>query len=533
MMNYPITTNTIIQHCELESPAQRVISATTENEFVEFTYAELAERIRQLANALTRLGIKPGDRVATLAWNSHQHLELYYAVSGIGAICHTINPRYSTEQIIYIVEHAQDTALFYDDSFSSIVESIKAKTTCIHDWIAFSTKKDGNDSISDYEQLLAKEQTDYDWPHLDENSHAALCYTSGTTGNPKGVLYTHRSTFLHATFASQRDALDISSRDIVCPIVPMFHVNAWGIPYIAPLTGAGLVLPGPDLSASALFNLFSTNKVTMTAGVPTILGALITEMQRLNKKPDALETVVIGGAAAPPAMIRALEEDFGIRVLHGWGMTETSPLATINTPKPELAKSLNQQQMMVHKEKQGRKLFGVELKLVDDSGKQLPNDGVTSGRLLIKGAWVVDAYYKSEQPATDAEGWFDTGDISTIDEFGYMQIVDRSKDVIKSGGEWISSVQLENIAAQHENVAQAAVIGLPHDKWLERPLLVVVPTSDDVRDSAPIIEYLTDKIPRWWMPDAVVFVEQLPIGATGKIQKNKLRERFPSFDNLG
>jgi len=531
MMHYPITTNTILQHSTSEYSDVEIVSAQNNSDPLIYKYDSFASRVCQLANYLTSIGVCAGDRVATLAWNTHQHLELYYAISGIGAICHTINPRYSLEQISYIVDHAQDTALFFDLSFVDIAEHLLEKKCCIKHYVRLQPCEDnlpGNkDRFVDYESMLTGHDLQFEWPNLDEESEAALCYTSGTTGDPKGVAYSHRSIFLHATFASQRDALDISSVDTVCPIVPMFHVNAWGIPYIAPMAGATLVLPGSNLKAAALFELFETYKVTVTAGVPTILNALLSYMHEIGRKPASLHTIIIGGAAASTSMINDFEQNFGLRVLHGWGMTETSPLATISTPKPIVTATMSIEEQRAYKVKQGRKLFGVEIKLLDAQGNAVAHDGKSFGNLMIKGAWVVDHYYKDKHSALDKDGWFDTGDISTIDQNGYMQIVDRSKDVIKSGGEWISSVTLENAALQHPSIAQASVIGIADPKWLERPLMILVSKSDvETPSQKEIQNFLSEKVPKWWIPEKVIFVDSLPIGATGKVQKNELRAKF-------
>lgn len=534
MMNFPLTTTSILHYAEAEFAPVTIVSQL-EDQVLEYTYAEFAGRVRQLANYLQSIGVEPGDRVATLAWNTHRHLELYYAISCMGAVCHTINPRYSPAQIEYIVRHAQDKALFFDSSFAPIATRLHGKDVGIEEYICLSAEHIApgweNMAFDDYEQCILVQPNHYDWPELEENSGAALCYTSGTTGNPKGVLYTHRSTCLHSLVGSLRDMLNIGCQDSILPIVPMFHVNAWGLPYTALLNGATLVLPGANMQGPALFDLMDKYKVTFTAGVPTILTALLSHMHSVGRKPQALERTLVGGSAASASLVEQFESDFGVSLLHGWGMTETSPLATLCTVKPFLRDTLDVAQTLALKTKQGRRPYGIELKLVDSDNKTLEQDGRAFGDLLVRGAWVTDQYYRADQSATDEYGWFDSGDIATIDKNGYMQIVDRNKDVIKSGGEWISSVELENTILSFPGVVQAAVIGLPHPKWNERPLMLVVTERQDIEKQA-LKDFLASKIPSWWMPDEIVFVDALPIGATGKIQKRDLREKYTSFDAL-
>jgi fatty-acyl-CoA synthase len=536
MMNFALTTTSILDYAKQEYPEVKLVSKIDRDQTHTTQIADFALRVNQLANALIASGIKAGDRVATLAWNNHRHLELYYAISGIGAICHTINPRYSPTQIQYIVNHAQDKALYFDSSFTAIAKQLKSQNESIENYVCLSGKhapqQDNDFVFEDYETVLAKFNSQFVWPELDENSGSALCYTSGTTGDPKGVLYTHRSTCLHSIMSNHRGFLDIDSSDVICPIVPMFHVNAWGLPYTALMSGASLVLPGANMQADALFTLLDEESVTFIAGVPTILTALYSHMKKLGRKPKALKRMLVGGAAASQSLIDAFEKEFDICVYHGWGMTETSPMATLCTPKPVIKNTLSSEQQLQLKTKQGRRPYGVELKLVNAQGQTLPHDGKAFGDLLVKGAWVSDRYYGQDKPATDKGGWFDTGDIATIDENGYMQIVDRNKDVIKSGGEWISSVELENTVLACEGVSQAAVIGLPHEKWTERPLMLLVKEPGSQVNESSVKVFLSENIPTWWMPDAILFVNELPIGATGKVQKKELREQYSSFKSL-
>lgn len=531
MMNFPLTTSSILNYVESEYGDREIISYCEKDTVFRYNYKEFAIRVKQLANNLISKGVKQGDRVATLAWNTHRHMELYYAISGIGAICHTINPRYSTEQIRYIVENAGDVALYFDSEFSDSAQMLSQADLGIKHFICLSQLQKPLEisEYTTYEEELSCYSSSFTWPKLDENTGAALCYTSGTTGNPKGVLYTHRSICLHSIISSHHENLDIISQDVICPIVPLFHVNAWGLPYSAPMFGASLVFAGSNMQPEKLFKILNEENVTYIAGVPTILSSLLSYMESKNSKPNQLRKILVGGAAPNSSLISKFELDFDINVLHGWGMTETSPVATLCTPKPNIRKSLTLAEQLALKSKQGRRPYGIELKLVNEKGELLPNDGKTFGNLLVKGAWVVDRYFGNEELSCDSEGWFTTGDIATIDENGYMQIVDRSKDVIKSGGEWISSVELENIASTMPNIEQAAVIGVQHPKWDERPLMLLVRTPLSKVSKEEISLYLKSKIPSWWMPDDFVFVESLPIGATGKVQKKELREQYEEY----
>ena len=527
MMDRPLIISTFLQYAESEFGEVEIVSSNGGDKPFRYTYKDLARRSRQLAKALINMGVGKGDRVATLAWNTHQHMELYYAISGIGAICHTINPRYSEEQITYIIKHAEDKAIFFDRDFSARIKSIPHAVENVQNLICLEDT--GEASWSSYEALVDAETDDFEWPVFSEKTPSSLCYTSGTTGDPKGVLYSHRSTLLHALVASHRDNLDISSKDIVLPVVPMFHVNAWGIPYVAPITGAKLVLPGRYLDGKSLVTLMNKEAVNIAVGVPTIWLGLLDYMKKSKTLLDTLETIIVGGAAVPKAMVVTFEKEYKIKLIHGWGMTETSPMGSISMIKPSLDKSLTIDEKIDLKAKQGRALYGFEMRIVDDKGNVLPKDGDASGELQVRGPWVVDTYFKKEQSALEPDDWFATGDISTIDSNGYMQITDRSKDVIKSGGEWISSIAVENAASDHEDISMAAVIGVPHEKWLERPLMIAI-KKEGAEISEDILKaYLASRMPAWWVPDAIVFKNDLPLGATGKIVKRDLRDEYENF----
>jgi acyl-CoA synthetase (AMP-forming)/AMP-acid ligase II len=532
MMNQPLMISGLLRHAEANHGDTEIVSRLPVGGTHRYTYAAAAARSRRLANALTALGVKAEDRIGTLAWNTHRHFEVYYAVSGMAAICHTINPRLFPEQISYIVNHADDRFVFFDVSFVKLVEALIPHCPGVKGWVILCARDEIPDNtipgLLCYEELVAGQSDDFTWPEFDENTASSLCYTSGTTGNPKGVLYSHRSTVLHAYGACLPDALGASARDCILPVVPMFHVNAWGLPYACALTGAKLVMPGPHLDGASLYSMFEEEGVTMSAGVPTIWLGLLQHLQGNKLKLSTVKRLVIGGSAAPPAMIRAFDEHFGITVLHAWGMTEMSPLGTVNTYKfKHLALPAEERDRI--RLKQGRGIFGVELKIVGGDGSTLPNDGKAFGDLMVRGPWITSGYFKSEGGNPLRDGWFPTGDVATIDADGYMQITDRSKDVIKSGGEWISSIDLENIAVAHPAVAEAAVIGAAHPKWDERPLLVVVrkPGQDVGRDE--LIAFYEGKVAKWWIPDDVVFVDDLPHTATGKLSKLQLRERLSAY----
>ena len=516
MMDQPLLISSQLEFASRFHPGTEVVTRTVEGPIVRSTWGAVAQRVRRLANALVAAGVKPGDRLATLAWNTQRHLELYFAVSGIGAILHTINPRLPPDQLAFIVNHAGDTMLFFDTTFLPLARHLASVPTSLQHFVALTDDAhlpadSGLPHLRSYESMLPGELDTFTWPVLDENTASSLCYTSGTVGLPKGVLYTHRSTVLHSYAISMVDALAISAQDVTMPVVPMFHVNAWGVPYAAAMVGAKLVLPGPGMDGKSLLELIETEHVTCTLGVPTVWLGLLAAAKSAGKKMSMLKQVVIGGSAAPPSMIKAFQEEHGARVLHAWGMTEMSPLGTACVLLPRHAR-LSADAKMAIQLKQGRPIFGVDLRLVDDDGKVVAHDGKTSGHLQTKGPWVASGYFKSDDHSQHVDGWFFTGDIATIDPDGYMQITDRSKDVIKSGGEWISSIDLEHAAMMHPAVAQAAAIGVPHERWLERPLLVVVKQKDAEVTKEALREFLEARLIKWWMPDAIEFVDALPIG---------------------
>ncbi|MEQ1440005.1 3-(methylthio)propionyl-CoA ligase [Fontimonas sp. SYSU GA230001] len=528
MMEAPLLVSSLLVHAEAYHGDTEIVSRTVEGGLHRYTYAQAARRSRQLANALRRLGVQPGERVATLAWNGYRHFELYYAVSGSGAIMHTINPRLFPEQIAWIIEDAQDTVLCFDLTFAPLVEAIAAKCKTIKHWVAMTDRAHlpahKIPNLICYEDWVEAESDQYDWPEFDEKSACTLCYTSGTTGHPKGVLYSHRSMMLHTLAGAVPDVFGLSARDSVLPVVPMFHVNAWAIPYAAPMVGAKLVFPGAALDGASLHELFETEGVTFSAGVPTVWQGLLQHLQANKLRLTTLKRCVIGGSACPPALMQTFERDYGVKIHHAWGMTEMSPLGTFNNLKIKHLKLPKDAQFAIET-KQGRPPFGVQLKIVDADGRELPRDGKAFGDLLVKGHWIIDRYYRIDQsPLRD--GWFPTGDVGTLDADGFLQITDRSKDVIKSGGEWISSIDLENVACAHPAVAQAAAIAAYHPKWDERPLLVVVkkPGQDVTREE--ILALYPGKVAKWWIPDDVVFVSELPMTATGKISKLRLREQL-------
>ena len=535
MMDMPLLISSILQHVARHHGQVEVVSRRVEGDIHRYTWADCAIRARQVASALEGIGIAQGDRVGTLAWNGYRHLETYYAVCGMGAVTHTINPRLHPDQIAWMIGHAENVAIAFDMTFLPIIQTIWARCPTVKTWIALCEANQlpsdtGIENLVSYEALLQKGSTEWRWPTFDEQQASGLCYTSGTTGDPKGVLYSHRSTILHAYASCLPDAFGFSARDCILPVVPMFHVNAWGIPYAAPLVGAKLVLPGPNLDGRSLYELFEAEHVTFSGGVPTIWFGLLNHLESHQLRFSTLKRTVIGGSACPPAMINAFREGYGVEVLHAWGMTELSPLGSVcSLQSKHLAEPLEAQRRRL--EKQGHAFFGVDLKIVDDTGAELPWDGSSQGNLMARGPWVIQEYFKAAggdplQYDAQGEGWFPTGDVATIDSDGYMQITDRSKDVIKSGGEWISSVDLENLAVAHPGVAMAAVIGVSHPKWDERPLLVVVPKPGVVLGRDELLQFFEGKVARWWIPDDVQFVDAIPLGPTGKMLKNRLRERF-------
>ena len=536
MPDTPLLISSIIRHADRVFGEQEIVSRTLEGPLHRTNYREVHARSRKLARALLGLGIQPGDRVATLAWNGYRHVEVYFASSGLGAVCHTINPRLFPEQILYILRHAADTVLFVDTTFLPLIEKLAPQCPDLRAVVLMCAEEHRPattcPNVHVYETLLAAEPpdfSDFTWPELPEMTASSLCYTSGTTGEPKGVLYAHRTTVLHALTIALPDLFCLGEHEVVLPVVPMFHVNAWGIPYAAAMTGTKLVLPGAKLDGDSLFELFESERVTMTAGVPTVWMNLLACMQQHGRKFSTLRRVIVGGSAAPEAMIRAFQDDYGVEVRHAWGMTETSPLGTFCGLTPAMSTWPKDQQMAVQR-KQGRPVFGVEIRIVDDAGATLPEDGAASGELQVRGSWVCSAYYQEpESPTHKQGGWFATGDVATIDPAGYMQITDRAKDVIKSGGEWISSITLENLAVGFPGVAEAAVIAIPHPTWAERPLLLILRKPGAEVDPAALRAHLEAHVAKWWLPDAIEFVDSLPHTATGKLSKLQLRQQFKDY----
>jgi fatty-acyl-CoA synthase len=528
MMDVPLLVSSLIAHAARHHGSAQIVSRRIEGDIHRYTYRDCEARAKQLAQALIALGVEPGERVATLAWNGYRHMEAYFGVTGFGAVCHTINPRLFPEQIAWIVNHADDRYVLFDTTFAALVDVLAPQCPQVRGWIALCDEAHRpamRTPVRCYETLLAGQDGEYDWPLLDERSASNLCYTSGTTGNPKGALYTHRSSVLHAYAASLPDSIALSARDALLPVVPMFHVNAWGIPHAAPLNGTKLVLPGKDLDGKSLYELMEAEGVTCSAGVPTVWLGLLTYMREAGVKFSTLNRTVIGGSACPPAMLRTYEDDYGVQVIHAWGMTEMSPLGTLAKLNWEQAqRPLAAQRALL--EKQGRVIFGVDMKIVGDDGRELPWDGVAFGDLHVRGPWVIDRYFRQDEGTPLVEGWFPTGDVATIDPDGFLHITDRSKDVIKSGGEWISSIELENIAVAHPAIAEAACIACAHPRWTERPLIVAVKKPGAEVSREELLAFFDGKVVKWWLPDDVVFVDELPHTATGKLQKLKLRERF-------
>ncbi len=537
MQSQPLLISTLVEFAERHHGDAQIVSRRVEGDIHRYTYRDMAARARQLANTLDADGFAASARVASLAWNGYRHLEMYYGVSGSGRVLHTINPRLHPDQVAWIVNHAEDEVLCFDLTFLPIVQAVHAKCPTVRRWVALCDadrlpQDTGIPQLTSYESWIGAASSEYAWPVFDENSASSLCYTSGTTGHPKGVLYSHRSSVLHAYAAALPDVMGLSASDSVLPVVPMFHVNAWGIPYSAPLTGCKLVFPGPALDGKSVYELMDAEGVTFAAGVPTVWQMLLQHVKSIGGRFGKLRRTVIGGSACPPAMIEAFQNDYGVRVLHAWGMTEMSPLGTLcslknkhmDLPEPERMKILL---------KQGRAIYGVDMKIVDGDGRELPWDGRTYGDLLVKGPWIVDRYYRSDEsplvPDAQGRGWFPTGDVATIDPDGYMQITDRSKDVIKSGGEWISSIDIENIAMAHPAVAMAACVGMPHPKWDERPIVAVVRRQGAELTREELLAFYEGKTAKWQIPDDVVFLDAIPIGATGKMLKAKLRDQLQGY----
>ncbi len=531
MQDWPLLCHKIIDHAATYHGARKVITRSIEGPIHTTDYAQIRGRALKVAQRLERDGIKVGDRVATLAWNTWRHLETWYGILGIGAIYHTVNPRLFPEQIAWIVNHAEDRVLFTDITFLPLLEKLADKLASIERYIVLTDDahmpKTTLRNVVAFEDWIAEADGDFVWRSFDENTAAGMCYTSGTTGNPKGVLYSHRSNVLHALKTSQPDAFCLSSNDIVMPVVPLFHANGWSLAFSAPMSGVTLVMPGMKLDGASILELLNEYKVTCTAAVPTVWFALLSHLEAHGGTLPHLDRVIIGGSACPRVLVQKFQEVYGVEVVHAWGMTEMSPVGTLGSLKPEYATLTGDARLDVQ-QKQGHPPFMVEMRIEDDNGHQLPWDGKSFGRLKVRGPTIARAYFK-EGGILDSNGFFDTGDVATMDAHGYMQITDRSKDVIKSGGEWISSIEIENLAVGHPKVAEAAVIGVRHPKWDERPLLVVVMKQGEAASKEDILGFMRGKIAKWWMPDDVVFIDEIPHTATGKIQKTVLRERFRDY----
>ncbi len=532
MQKQPMLLSSLIEFAAANHADTEIVSRRVEGDIHRYTWADCARRVRQVANAMDGLQLSVDARVGTLAWNGYRHLELYYGVGGNGRVIHTINPRLHVDQMAWIVNHGGDEALCFETSFLPQVQQIHDKCPTVRHWIALCDADKlpadtGIPNLISYEALIANQNTTYDWPELDENTACGLCYTSGTTGNPKGALYTHRSNILHAYGAVMPDAMCLSAHDAAMPVVPMFHVNAWGMPFSMAMTGCKVVFPGPNLDGKSLYELIEAEQVTFSAGVPTIWQMLLMHVQGNQLKFSTFERTVIGGSACPPAMITAFEE-LGVKVIHAWGMTELSPLGALGTLKlkHEQLPEAERKRLLA---KQGRPMFGIELKILNDAGEDLPHDGTTFGNLMARGNWVIERYFRFDQSAVDNAHWFHTGDVATIDADGYMQITDRSKDVIKSGGEWISSIDVENVAMGHPAVAMAACIGMPHPKWDERPIVVVALKPGAELSREQLLAFYEGKLAKWQVPDDVVFVDAIPLGATGKMLKTKVRQLLGDY----
>tara|TARA_R110000787_G_scaffold39066_7_gene98126 strand:+ start:1271 stop:2896 length:1626 start_codon:yes stop_codon:yes gene_type:complete len=532
MQDWPLTVNKILEHANMQHGKREIITRRVEGNIVRTTYADLFNASKQVSNALKDINIGLGDRVATLGWNSERHMATWYGAMGIGAVLHTINPRLHPEQIAWIANHAEDKVLVFDKTFLPIVEAIKDSLQTVKTFVIYAdadTMPENTLGAIPFDIWIDGRSTEVRWGDFPETTACGLCYTSGTTGNPKGVLYSHRSNVLHTLVTMSKDAMGMGSADVVLPVVPMFHANAWGLALSCPATGANMVMPGAQMDGASIYELLDTEKVTITAAVPTVWLMLLTYLQENNLKLPHLNKVIIGGSAIPEKILRAFEEEFEVDVVHAWGMTETSPLGTLGTLPPHLVDA-DIDTRMNQKLKQGRPPFGVELRVVDDNGRVLERDGKTSGRLMVRGAAIAAGYFKGDGgDVLCPEGFFDTGDVANIDEYGTMTITDRAKDVIKSGGEWISSIDIENIAVGHPKVANAAAIGIYHPKWDERPLLIIQAAEGATPSKEEILQSLEGKIAKWWTPDDVAFVEEIPLGATGKINKLALRETFKDY----
>lgn len=533
MQDWPLRVSTLIDHAARFHGDREIVTRSIEGPITRTTYREVHLRARKVAQALTKLGVKEGDIVATMAWNTARHLEAWYGIMGMGAVCHTLNPRLFAEQLVYIINHAEDKIILLDLTFVPILEAIADKLPNVKSYVIMTDRAHMPETklpnVLCFEEIVEAEDGNFKWAEVDENAACGLCYTSGTTGNPKGVLYSHRSNVLHSMAANMGDALGMKSTDSILPVVPMFHANAWGIAFAAPAVGAKIVMPGANMDGQSIYELLDTEKVTVTAAVPTVWLMLLQYLEKTGAELPALNRVVIGGSAAPRSMIEVFEKKYDVKVFHAWGMTEMSPMGTLGALKAGMEDWPLEKQIDV-KVKQGRAIYTVEMKITDDDGNELPSDGKAFGHLMVRGPAIAGSYLKGEGGnILDKDGWFDTGDVATIDEQGYMQITDRAKDVIKSGGEWISSIEIENLAVGHPKVAEAAVIGVAHPKWDERPLLIVVAKEGETPTKDEILRYMEGKIAKWWMPDDVVFVDEIPHTATGKIQKLTLREQFKDY----
>lgn len=531
MMFQPLLISSMIEHAGRYHADTEVISKNTDTSITVTNWGEIHQNSKRFANALQQLGLAQGDRVATIAWNNHRHLESWYAISGSGLVCHTINPRLFPEQLIFIMNDAADRVVLFDKTFVPLIKAVKALLTSVEHFICLDAAdpavREAIPEVQFYDDLIAGQNADFEWPIIDENSASSLCYTSGTTGNPKGVLFSHRSTVLHSYAIILPDSLNVSAADIMLPVVPMFHVNAWGTPYAAAMVGCTLVLPGPGLDGASLVNLIDNYQVSVALGVPTIWQGLIAAANQSGSKLESLKRNVVGGSACPPAMLRAFKEQFNCETIHAWGMTEISPLGTANQLKTKHLHLSDEEKLQIRLS-QGRPPFGVDLRLTDaEKGThEIERDGQTTGNLQVKGHWVISHYFGKEESALTADGWFDTGDIATLDQDGFMKLSDRSKDLIKSGGEWISSVELENIAMGHPEIAMAAVIAAQHPKWDERPVLIAIKKPDSQLSETDLLDYYADKVAKWQIPDRVVFVDAIPLSGTGKMLKKDLRELY-------
>lgn len=530
MMEMPLLISSLVEHAGTVHADQKIVTRSVEGPIRRSTWGRVRRRSRKLASALDRAGVGPGDRLATLAWNTDRHLEIYYGVSGMGAVCHTLNPRLHPSQLVYVLNHAADRILFVDLTFVPLAEAVAEQLDTVERYVILTDAEHMPDTgpagAVAYEDFIAEGDADHAWPELDEGAAAALCYTSGTTGHPKGALYSHRSTVLHALGVALPDVFNLGASVSCLPIVPMFHACAWGLPYAAAAAGSALVMPGPKMDPESLSELLRAERVDFCAGVPSVFHGLVRYWRAKGERPESLRMVLLGGAAPPKSLIAALEDEFGIEFRHGWGMTETSPLGSVNTLGPRQRGELSPEERSLFQTKQGRPPYGIELRIVDGEGRIQPRDGESIGELQARGPWVVDGYFESDEEKLTDDGWFPTGDVATIDEDFFVQITDRTKDLIKSGGEWISSIDVENSAMGHPDIDVAAVIGIPDEEWGERPLLIAVPSAGRTPSKEDVLDYLSGSLAKWQLPDDVIFVDELPMGGTGKVRKTKLREQY-------